>query len=256
MFKSIGFIGAGRIAHIMLAGWQHAGSKLPEIYVYDQAPEAIAALQQAFPSVRAASLAEASAQELVFGALHALAMSETLKEIREHLQTDAIFCSLAPIFRLDALEQKLGGFTRLARMNPNATSIVCNGYNPISFGGGLPQKSRTDLMLLLEPLGACPEVDDTMIETYAVVSAMGPTYFWFQFEQLRQMAESWGMPPEAAREAISTMLHGAVDAMFRSTLKPEKVMDLVPVRPMGDDEQVIREMMQARIGGIYAKLHP
>ncbi len=255
MYNSIGFIGAGRIAHIMLGGWQLADTQLPEVYAYDQSPDAIAALQRDFPFVRAASLAEASSQTLVFGALHPPAMKEALVEIGRHLRSDAFFCSLAPMIRLPALQQLLGGFARIARMNPNAPSIVGSGYNPVSFGQKLPEKDRAEFLQLLKPLGACPEVDDAMIETYAVVSAMGPTYFWFQFEELRKMTEAWGMDAQAARAAIAGMLHGAVDTMFGFDLKPEKVLDLVPVRPMGGDEEAIRGMMQAKVGGIYAKLH-
>lgn len=88
---------------------------------------------------------------------------------------------------------KLHGFDKLSRMNPNAASIVGKGYNPISFAVGLPQDLRSQLIELVSPLGNTPVVDDNMIENYAVISAMGPTYFWFQFDALRQQAESFGM---------------------------------------------------------------
>jgi pyrroline-5-carboxylate reductase len=212
-------------------------------------------LQADFPSVRAGTLAEAAGQALVFGALHPPALKDALPQIAKQLQPDAVFCSLAPVIRLPALQQLLGGFPRLARMNPNAPSIVGVGYNPVSFASGFAQDARTAFLNLMAPLGACPEVEDALIETYAVVSAMGPTYFWFQFDELRKMAESWQMDPAAAREAIACMLHGAVSTLFGHDLPPEKVLDLVPVRPMGADEEAIRGMMRASIGGIYTKLH-
>ena len=99
MFKSIGFIGAGRVAHIMLGGWQRSATQLPELYAYDQSPEAVADLQRAFPSVCAATLAEASSQSLVFAALHPPAMGDALTEIGKHLRADAVVCSLAPVVR-------------------------------------------------------------------------------------------------------------------------------------------------------------
>ena len=255
MFDSIGFIGAGRIAHIMLGGWRQAGTALPTVYVFDTSVEAVAALQTAFPQVKAASLEEVAGKALVFAALHPPAMAETLAKISGLLRPDAVFCSLAPRVRLAALQEKLGGFARLARQNPNATSIVAQGYNPISFGTGLPADARAELLALLTPLGATPEVADELIETYAVVSAMGPTYFWFQFDALRQQAEAFGLSPEAARETLRTMLHGAVETMFASELPPERVMNLVPVRPMADNEAAIVEMQRQGVGGMHAKLH-
>ena len=254
MFDSIGFIGAGRIAHIMLGGWQKAGTALPAMLVFDASADAVAALQAAFPQVRAASLEEVAAQALVFVALHPPVMSETLAKIAPHLRRDAVLVSLAPKLRLPALQQALGGFGRLARMNPNATSIIAQGFNPLSFSADLPEEARAALLSTLAPLGAAPVVADEQIETYAVVSAMGPTYFWFQFDALRQQAEEFGLSPEAARETLRTILHGAVDTLFASDLPPARVMDLVPVRPLAADEDAIRAMLRERVGGIHAKL--
>lgn len=206
--------------------------------------------------MRAATLAEASASKLVFGALHPPVLGEALSSIAPHLRADGVFCSLAPVIRLPALQDRLGGFSRLARLNPNAPSIVGSGYNPVSFANGLPQDARDSLLALLEPLGSCPVVDDGLIETYAAVTAMGPTYFWFQFDELRRMAESFGLNAAVAREAMAGMLYGAVDTMFASDLNAGQVMDLVPVRPMASDEAAIRDIMQARIGAIHARLHP
>lgn len=255
MFDSIAFIGAGRIAHIILAGWQKAGTALPPVHVFDASADAVAALQAAFPQVRAASLEEVAAQALVFVALHPPVMSETLAKIAPHLRPDAVLVSLAPKLRLPALQQALGGFARLARMNPNATSIVAKGYNPISFAAGLPADARAALLALLRPLGQAPEVADELIETYAVVSAMGPTYFWFQIDALRQQAEGFGLSAEAARETLRAVLHGAVDTLLASDLPAARVMDLVPVRPMAESEAAIIEMQRKGVGAIHAKLH-
>ena len=255
MFKTMGFIGGGRIVRIMLEGWQRSGSLLPEIVVYDQSEETVAALKEAFPQVRSGSLAEACSQDLVFGALHPPVLREALPEIGQHLQADAVFCSLAPVIRLAGLQQMLGGFTRLARFIPSASSIIGAGFNPVSFDEALPQDAHSALQAVLAPLGSCPEVDDKMLETYAVLTAMGPTYFWFQFEELRQMALSWGMDAETANQALAGMLHGAVDTLFAGDLPADRVMDLIPVRPMAEDENAIREMMQTRLGTIYSKLN-
>jgi pyrroline-5-carboxylate reductase len=255
MFDSIGFIGAGRITRIMLNGWQNTGVDLPPVYVFDQSPEAINSLSEFFPQIQSASLSEVASKSLVFIALHPPVIDEVLNKIYSHLDKHAVLCSLAPKLRLSMLQEKLHGFDKLSRMNPNAASIVGKGYNPISFAVGLPQDLRSQLIELVSPLGNTPVVDDNMIENYAVISAMGPTYFWFQFEALRQQAESFGMTEEEAREAVVTMLHGAVDTLFSSGMSPSKVMDLVPVRPMADDESTIIEMQRKRLNAIHTKLH-
>lgn len=208
MFKSISFIGAGRIAHIMLGGWKKARSLPPNILAFDASPAAVVVLQTGFPAVKAATLEECAACDLVFGALHPPAMSEMLGKLAGKMHQEAVFCSLAPKLKLAALQSKLGGFARLARLNPNAPAIVGKGYNPIAFAEGLSAEARQDLLALLSPLGAIPEVAENLLESYAVISAMGPTYFGFQIAELQEQAQTFGLSPAAAREAIRAMLQG------------------------------------------------
>ena len=254
MFTSIGFIGSGRVARIMLDGWTRAGGLPAAIYLHDQSEAAVRALVAAHPAARGATLVEASSADLVFGALHPPALLETLPAIAPALKPAAVFCSLAPKLKLATLREKLNGFARLARMNPNAPSIVDAGFNPVAFAGELPAEARRDLLAIMAPLGQSPEVDERLIETYAVISAMGPTYFWFQFDAVRRMAESFGLAPEAARQTVAAMLHGAVDALLSNALPERVVMDLVPVRPMAEDEPAIGKMIEQRLGAIHAKL--
>ena len=51
------------------------------------------------------------------------------------------------------------------------------------------------------------------------------------------------------------MLHGAVDTLLASELPPEVVMDLVPVRPLADDEETITNMLATRLRAIHGKLN-
>lgn len=254
MFESVSFIGSGRIARIMLGGWKKADALPGNILAFDSNPAAIQALQSDFPSVKAVSLDEAAGADLVFAALHPPAMSEMLTAIAGRLKADAVLCSLSPKVKLAALKDKLGGFDRLARMNPNAPTIIGQGYNPIAFGEGLPIAAREQLQALLKPLGQLPEVDEKSLESYAVISAMGPTYFGFQFAEVETLARSFGLDADAARQAMRAMLHGTVDMLFASGLPKDQALDLVPVRPMAEHEAEITAMLRNQLGAIFAKL--
>lgn len=254
MFDSISFIGAGRIARIMLGGWEKAHALPQSIMVFDTNAAAVAALQAVFPSVEEATLEECAACDLVFGAVHPPAMPEMLGTIANTMNKNAVFCSLAPKIKFATLQSKLGGFDRLARLNPNSPSIVGKGYNPIAFADGLPASARQDLLTLLSALGQTPEVAEGLLESYAVISAMGPTYFGFQFAELQKLAHSFGLSPAATREALCAMLHGTADMLLASDLTTEQVLDLVPVRPMAEHEATICQMYEQQLGAIFAKL--
>ena len=221
---------------------------------YDTNPAAVATLQADYPSVNAATFEEAANADLVFGALHPPAMPGMLAALAGKLRAEAVFCSLVPKVKLVTISEKLGGFARLGRMNPNAPGIIGQGFNPVAFAVTMPVVVRQELLNLLKPLGQSPEVEEKLLESYAVISAMGPTYFGFQFAEVEKLANSFGLEGPAAREAMRAMLHGTVDMLFSSNLSREKVLDLVPVRPLAEQEADISAMLQRQIGGMHAKL--
>lgn len=253
MYDTIGFIGAGRIARIMLEGLRRAGALPRHVLVTDPDAAAVSALQR-LPGVAPATLDEAAAADLVLGALHPPALLESLPLIARALRPRAVFCSLAPKVKLAALRERLGGFARLARLNPNAPSIVGAGYNPIAFDPGLPAADRTALLAFLAPLGQAPVVEEPTIEAYAVISAMGPTYFWFQLQAVRELAQEFGLDRSAADAAMKAMITGAAATLLESELAPREVMDLVPVRPLAEDEPVIRAALDNRLRAIHTRL--
>ena len=254
--KSLGFIGGGRITRILLEGFRRAGVHLPKVLVSDTNRETLQKLNNMFPDVEIPpndNRTPASAG-LVFLALHPPAVPDVLKEIRGSLQADSILISLAPKIRMAKISEILGGFLRIVRMIPNAPSIVNAGYNPVAFGAGISQQEKDGLLSLFSALGKCPEVKEETLEAYAILAAMGPTYFWFQWEELARMGGSFGIEPDEARKAISQMIEGAAKTLFHSNLTAAEVMDLIPVRPLAEDEEKIREVFRSRLETLYSKL--
>lgn len=254
--KSIGFIGGGRVTRIMLGGFSHADVLPKDIVVAEPNDDVFQKLSASLPSVKVVRTDNKAAarQDIVFGALHPPAIPTVLAEIAPALCPDAIFISLAPKATIANLSQGLQGFKRIARLLPNAPSIVNQGYNPIAFSDGLSPSERSDLLAFLRSLGECPEVAEDKIEAYAILVAMGPTYFWFQWQQLVKLGLSFGMDQAEAGTALAAMLNGATATMFMGGMAPEDVLDLVPVKPLGEDEPAICEIYTQRLEPLFRKL--
>ena len=111
------------------------------------------------------------------------------------------------------------------------------------------------LLELLAPLGDTPVVDEANLEAYAVTSAMGPTYLWFQLYELRDLARSFGLSDEASALAVERMVAGAL-ATMDSELTPAEVMDLVAVRPLADAEPAVLEAYRTRLPAVMDRIRP
>ncbi len=256
--RSFGFIGGGRVARIILEGFQRKGVELPEVVVSDIDPAALDRLREKFPGIRTmpGDNKASAACDTVFLALHPPACPGALDEIKGSLKSGAVLISLAPKITMALISERLGGFARVARMIPNAPSIVGAGYNPIAFAPALAREEQEDLRALFSALGECPAVPEKDLEAYAVLAAMGPTYFWFQWEELEALGAGFGLDREALRNALSAMVEGAGQAYFHSGLTGPEVMDLIPVKPLKEDEEDIRSRFRQRLVPLYEKIKP
>ncbi len=252
---TIGFVGGGRVARILLAGWKRAHRSLPQVVVSDTDAGTRERLKAEFPSiVITPDNREAAQQGLVLFALHPPAFPAVLGEIKASLPAATVFVSLAPKWTMAAIGGVLGGFNRLARVIPNAPSIVNKGYNPLSFSERLTEEDRARVLALFAPLGACPEVAESTLEAYAVVAAMGPTYLWYQLYQLMDLGVGFGLTREAAAEAVAAMVDGTSGTMAASGLTPEGVMDLIPVKPLAALEPSVKEAYVTTLNALHKKL--
>jgi pyrroline-5-carboxylate reductase len=254
--KSMGFIGGGRVTKILLNGFKKSGIELDNVVVYDTSSNTLKELKKEFPEIEtvADDHGLAAAQDIIFLAVHPPAMASVLEEIKSYLNPHSVVISLAPKPKIEQISIFLGGFTSIVRMIPNAPSIINEGYNPITFAPEINASLKKEILDLLNVLGITPEVDENKLEAYAVLTAMGPTYFWFQFNELFQLGRSFGLEDTEIKHSLQKMISGAAQTFYQSSLTPEEVMDLVPVKPMGDEEENIKTAYQSRLTSLFQQL--
>lgn len=253
--NSLGFIGGGRITKIFLNAFTNAEVELQSVVVYDSNPEVLAALKKQFPFIEAGELLHAASQPTVFIALHPPVIMETLDKIAEVISEETELISLAPKITIEKIASKVSSKC-IARMIPNATSYINEGYNPIAFAPDMEKEDRKEIKKLLKPLGKTIETEESKLEGYAIVSAMLPTYFWFQLQELEKVAQQTGLTPEEATETVKSTLKKAIKLYFESSLTPAEVMDLIPVKPIGENQEQIIEIYQTKLMGLYGKIKP
>lgn len=256
MNKSIGFIGGGRVTKILLQGFKNKNVKFGKVVVTDTNPEVLAKLRKLFPEVELSDAKNAACQDLVFIALHPPIVMDTLELIKNDVQPGATVISLAPKINLPKLAIKLVHVKNLARLIPNATSFINEGYNPVTFASGFDPAQKKAVLDLLESLGTTFEVPEEKLESYAVMSAMLPTYFWFQWRELAEIGNKIGLSDEESKKSIYETIIASLDLMYKSGLSASEVIDLIPVKPIGEHESQIAEIYKAKLIGLFEKIKP
>ena len=256
--KTIGFIGGGRITRILLQGFKTANVSFEKIRVYETNEMVLNALKADYPQIKSTSTDStmAASSDWVFIALHPPIMLDSLQLIKTFIKEDALVVSFAPKITIDKIQSVLPNIPNVARMNPNAGTYVNKGYNPVSFATNANKAIVNAFIELFGKLGKVPIVPENQIEAYAVISAMGHTYFWYQLQQLKELGQSYGLSEKEAHETISAMLWGTSETLFNSGLTYEKVVDLVHFKPMAEHENAVREFYKTSLNGIYQKIKP
>jgi pyrroline-5-carboxylate reductase len=256
--KTVGFIGGGRITRILLNGFKNANVSFGKTSVYETNETVLSALKKDYPQIESSGIdsSKAASADWVFVALHPPVLMETLNTVKNSIRKDALVISLAPKITIDKIKSVFPDVLNLARMNPNAGTYVNKGYNPVFFAQSADKKVVNEFLKTFEKLGKVPVVPENQIEAYAVVSAMGHTYFWFQLNVLRELGQSYGLSEKEANEAISTMLRGTSETLFNSGLNYEKVVDLVPVKPLSEHENTIKDFYRSSLNAIFQKIKP
>lgn len=254
--KTIGFIGGGRITRIFLIAFENAGVNFKQVRVFDPNEGVLNTLKAIIPDIVTSSvdIAEAAKSDVVILSVHPPAMMETLEKIKGLIRQEAMLISLAPKITIGKMSEALGGFSNIARVNPSASSIINEGLNPVCFSPTITLPVKEELIAFLNPLGALPEVAEPKMEAYAMISAMGHTYFWPQLQRLKELAIQFGMEDEEAQIVISDMLWGSTETLFNSGLSYAEVMDLVPVKPLGEVESAILGYYDQYLTALFQKI--
>jgi len=256
--KTAGFIGGGRITRILLNGFSNAMVSFDEINVFETSEPVLSALKAEFPKIKTSGtdFSRVASADWVFLALHPPVLVEALKSMRDSINPNALIVSLAPKITIEKLQLTVPRVSNIGRMNPNAGTYVNKGFNPVCFSREADREAIKEFIEVFEKLGKVPLVSENQLEAYAVISAMGHTYFWYQLQQLRELGISYGLSETEVSEAISSMLCGTAETLFNSGLPYDKVIDLVPVKPMAEHEDSIREFYRTCLNGIYQKIKP
>ncbi len=256
MKQSIGFIGGGRVTKILLQAFKNKNARFSKIVVTDTNPDVTGNLKKSFPDIQIDNASVTASQNIVFISLHPPVVMDTLELIKGSINSNAIVISLAPKITIAKISSKLNQTKNIARLIPNATSFVNEGYNPVCFSSDFSRSEKTRVLELLKLMGNTFEVSEEKLESYAIMSAMLPTYFWFQWKELSEIGHKIGLSEKESNDSINDTLIASLKLMFKSNIPIQEVMDLIPVKPIGEHEAQITEIYRTKLIGLFEKIKP
>ncbi|MBN1182500.1 MAG: NAD(P)-binding domain-containing protein [Bacteroidales bacterium] len=251
---SIGFIGGGRIARILLLSIKNSKNNIKHLCFSEIQEEKSKKLELEFPEVQATSIDEVMKQDIIFSTVHIPAILEIFQKYRDNLTSKQILVSVSPKLQLNEMSDALGGHPNIARFVVNVPTIIKKGFNPIALSQNFHSGQVSILLNFLGNLGKCIIVEESKLEVYSLLSAMVPTYFWFQIYEMQKFAESYGLTEDEIKEGITEMINGSIKVMFSKRITREEVLDLIPLQPMAEIEDIVSDSYEQVLNILSKKL--
>lgn len=255
--KSLGFIGGGRITSIFLQAFSNRKTDFNSIIVCDTNIGLLNNLKKRFLKINITdSPSLAAKQDIVFLALHPPVLTEVLDRIQLEVSENSTVVSLAPKISIEKIGTKLSNVKNIVRLIPNATSIINDGYNPVCFAKDMPAWEKQSILETLRILGHTFEVPEYKLESYAIMSAMLPTYFWFQIKELVDIGCRIGLSEAESLNSVRDSMVAAINTYFDSGMQPDEVIDLIPLKPIGEHEAQIKAIYHDKLIPLFEKIKP
>lgn len=253
----IGFIGAGQMALALAQGFlKKAGIPAENILaadVYDAAREQFTAATGIRTVTDNGELAGAC--DVLILAVKPQVLPAVLAELAPAITPAHRVISIVAGVTLAALEQKLGGETRIFRVMPNTPCLVGEGAVAFCASDAVTEEDVALVARLLKSVGRCFMVREALMDAVTGLSGSGPAYAFLMLEALSDAGVREGLPRDVATTLAAQTLKGAAEMVLITGEHPGVLKDRV-TSPGGTTIAGLAELESHGLrAALYAAVH-
>jgi pyrroline-5-carboxylate reductase len=224
--KKIGFFGAGRMATALAKGLLEAGlCDKSQLLASD-----VEANQRKHFETEVGSKTVGTNKEVAsFCDVGVLAVkpnhvSEVLKEIKGF---QGLLISIAAGVPIIALEDGLGGNSRVIRVMPNTPALIRAGASAFSTGKNATADDVKAANSILSAVGLAVQLPEKMLDAVTGLSGSGPAYVFLMIEALSDGGVEMGLPRDVSLKLAAQTVLGAARLVLETGKHPGELKDMV-----------------------------
>lgn len=223
----MGFLGGGKTAQAMAKGFISAGLVKGENIAASFSANDEANLQ-VFKELGAGTYLDnvpvVKRSEVVFITLKPWVIPTVLQQVHT-CSKDKLFISVAMGVKLKELEESLLPTARIIRVMPNTATLVRCGASVFVRGKGATEDDCSLTQLLLESVGTCDEVTESLIDPITALSGSGPGYVFTMIEAMADGAVKMGLSRDLAYKLAAQTVMGAGKMVIETGSHPAQLKD-------------------------------
>ena len=248
----IGFLGAGRMATALAAGFVKAGLVTPaDVVASDVSEEA----RRRFASEVGCETVRRNFEVLNASAVVVLAVkpqqvTEVLSDVQDYFTARHLMISIAAGVPLKRLEMLLGVEPRVVRVMPNTPALVGASASGFARGQYATDEDAQLVKRLLEAIGLAFEVKEELLDAVTGLSGSGPAFVFMTIEALSDGGVAAGLSRDVALKLAAQTVLGSARLVLETGRHPGALKDMV-TSPAGTTIEGVHELERAGIRAAF-----
>lgn len=247
---TIGFLGAGKMASALAAGFLRAGLTRPEQIL---ASDPLEAARANFSQTVGAKTTAFNPNVPAFARVLLLAVKpdqvgDVLREISGQLSEKHLLISIAAGVTLAKLESALAPGARIIRVMPNTPALIGASATAYALGKSATADDGQLAQRLFSAVGVAYPVKESLLDAVTGLSGSGPAYAYLIIEALSDGGVAAGLPRDIATKLAAQTVAGSAQMVLETGLHPGALKDMV-TSPGGTTIEGLHELEKAGVRG-------
>lgn len=229
MKKTIGFIGAGKMAQAMISGILEAELITPDNIIASARTEKT--LDKIKHTYRIQTTLDnkdvAGFADILILAVEPDQHSKVINEIKNVVKSDAIIVTIAAGITLGHVEKSFGHQVKLIRSMPNTPSLVGEGMTAYCSNGLISEADLENVEQLFNAFGKTERLEERFMDAIPSISGSSPAYVYMFIEAMADGGVRQGIPREKAYRLAAQAVLGAAKMVLETGTHPGELKDNV-----------------------------
>lgn len=229
MNKTIGFIGAGKMAQAMIEGIvkSHVIPK-EKIIASAMTEKTLEKIKHNYNIVTSLHNKEvARVADILILAVKPDLHELVIEEIKSDIKQKAIIVTIAAGISLMDIERAFGTKVKAVRTMPNTPALVGEGMTALCANDYLSEEEFSEVEHLFTSFGQTERVEEKLMDAVPSISGSSPAYVYLLIEAMADGGVRQGIPREKAYRLAAQAVLGAAKMVLETGIHPGELKDQV-----------------------------
>ncbi|MCM2533799.1 pyrroline-5-carboxylate reductase [Neobacillus pocheonensis] len=229
MNKTIGFIGAGKMAQAMIEGIIHSNMiSHKNIMASAISEKTLEKIRNTYGINSTSNNKEvARMADILILAVKPDLHAHVIEEIKSVIKQNVIIVTIAAGITLANIEKSFGFQVKAVRTMPNTPSLVGEGMSAICSNDYLREDELAEVEHLFHTFGKTERLEEKLMDAVPAISGSSPAYVYMFIEALADGGVRQGIPRDKAYRLAAQSVLGAAKMVLKTGMHPGALKDNV-----------------------------